>query len=1110
MVLNNNQSRLLAFLDSNLKDYESLLAGVVDGLEARILDGSRDGIEQITTELKKYAALHGSLDAVHIISHGSPGSLYLGNAIISRDALEAYRSQLQQWQVGEILLYGCNVAAGSGAAFVEELGQLTGAKVAASASITGSAVKGGNWNLEFSTGKIASSLALKPETMETYSGVFATLTVTSNADSGSGSLREAIASASSGDTIVFDSSLANQTITLTSGQLEIDKNLIIDGEAAPGLTISGNEANRVIEVKNDSSFNGVNFTLRNLIVADGKTTATGEDGSGAGILTASNTTLTVENTVFRNNSANGEGGGAIFAGFRSTNTIEGSQFEGNVSLGNGTFGKSERGGGAIAVKSESTTAVKGSQFTNNQGINGGAINILLGGLTVENSTFTNNDSTPGGVFGPDTMGYGGAIYTDGASATTDATTSGQIIIRQSRFDGNKGAGQGGGLFLFLYPPDEAIIEDSTIINNEVIQSVNGDSLGGGLRHGNGSLNITNTTFANNKALQQGGGLWVGANSPTTITNSTFVENRAESADGNGGLAGAIMLANGSSPTNISDSTIANNYAGFQGGGFWGGGANTPLTNRVVANNIANNGGNPWDIKHHTQNQFNDGGGNVQYPAINPNDSQDVDITANVSVANPQLGSFQDNGTAVQAPPKPGNSNITAGATAPAGTSQGGASLPSEPGSLSAVAASPTEINIAWTDNSDNETGFKIERSLDNLNWQLIQTVAADLTSYADSGLLENTKYYYRISATNSQGDSATTSTNTTTPGAATPANNPTPDSPANNPTPDSPVNNPTPDSPANNPTPDSPANNPTPDNPANNPTPDNPIPVSPSNNTNPVSSVEIPILPVQSFELENISESIPASNVSVVTETVELLVAELTVNFSGNTVDFTRNGGETNDTLTGSEVGEATQGMGGDDFLRGMSGNDNLYGGEGNDLLHGNRGQDFLDGGSGNDTLHGGKNNDTLSGADGNDHLYGDFDDDTIDGGEGNDFLNGNRGNDLLNGGIGNDTLHGGKNNDTLTGNSGDDFLSGDLGEDTLVGGTGSDVFVVSQGRGSDTIVDFEDGIDSLRLAFGLTFNDLAIAGNANTTFIREGEEILAVLENVDFNLIGVNDFTEI
>jgi hypothetical protein len=87
----------------------------------------------------------------------------------------------------------------------------------------------------------------------------ATLTVTSNVDSGAGSLRAAIAIAQAGDTIQFDPSLANQTITLTTGQLEIDKGLIIDGANAPGLTISGNNAYRVINVTNN-----IDFTLRNL------------------------------------------------------------------------------------------------------------------------------------------------------------------------------------------------------------------------------------------------------------------------------------------------------------------------------------------------------------------------------------------------------------------------------------------------------------------------------------------------------------------------------------------------------------------------------------------------------------------------------------------------------------------------------------------------------------------------------------------------------------------------------------------------------------------------------------------------------------------------------
>lgn len=483
--------------------------------------------------------------------------------------------------------------------------------------------------------------------------------VTSTADSGKGSLREAIAIAQSGGTIQFASTLANRNITLTSGQLTVNKSLTIDGAGAAGLTISGNNAHRVFDVLSPS------FTLRNLTVANGKTTGVGEDGAGAGIRTASNTSLIVENSLFQNNNANGTGGGAIFAGFRSTNTISGSKFIGNSTGGNDASGKSERGGGAIAVKSESQLTVTGSDFTNNKGINGGAINTLLSGLKVENSVFKNNDSTPGGAFGPHTKGYGGAIFSDGANGKT-------IEIDNSRFDGNRGAGQGGGLFLFGYGSDKVIVEDSTIINNAVVSDTKGDSLGGGLRASGGALEIKNTTVANNKALQQGGGLWVGRATPVTISNSTFYGNRAETADGTGGLGGGIALINGSSPTKIINTTVANNYAGFQGGGFLGGGKSTTLTNSIVANNVANNGGRNWNIQHQTTQQFTDGGGNFQWSNLNLND---IKVTAGATLQDPQLGAFSDNGGTVQTPPQPGNPLVSVGAIAPLNTAPGSSSFP---------------------------------------------------------------------------------------------------------------------------------------------------------------------------------------------------------------------------------------------------------------------------------------------------------------------------------------------------------------------------------------------------------------------------------------------------
>jgi hypothetical protein len=70
--------------------------------------------------------------------------------------------------------------------------------------------------------------------------------------------------------------------------------------------------------------------------------------------------------------------------------------------------------------------------------------------------------------------------------------------------------------------------------------------------------------------------------------------------------------------------------------------------------------------------------------------------------------------------------------------------------------SASQINLSWTDNSGNETGFKIERCQGNncTNFVEITQVAAGTTSYADGGLASNTFYRYRVRASNAAGDSA--------------------------------------------------------------------------------------------------------------------------------------------------------------------------------------------------------------------------------------------------------------------------------------------------------------------------------------------------------------------
>ena len=81
--------------------------------------------------------------------------------------------------------------------------------------------------------------------------------------------------------------------------------------------------------------------------------------------------------------------------------------------------------------------------------------------------------------------------------------------------------------------------------------------------------------------------------------------------------------------------------------------------------------------------------------------------------------------------------------------------PAAPGGMTATAASSTQINLAWADNSSNETGFKIERKTGSGGtYSQIATVGAGVVSYSSTGLNPNTTYFYRVRATNAGGDSA--------------------------------------------------------------------------------------------------------------------------------------------------------------------------------------------------------------------------------------------------------------------------------------------------------------------------------------------------------------------
>ena len=125
-----------------------------------------------------------------------------------------------------------------------------------------------------------------------------TITVINTNDSGPGSLRQALVNANDGDTINFDSSLNGQRITLTSGQLNVDKDVTISGPGAKNLAVDGNAQSRVFYVNP-----GKTVTIDGLTVANGHANF----GYGGGIYNDA-AALTVTNCMLSGNSAYSGGG----------------------------------------------------------------------------------------------------------------------------------------------------------------------------------------------------------------------------------------------------------------------------------------------------------------------------------------------------------------------------------------------------------------------------------------------------------------------------------------------------------------------------------------------------------------------------------------------------------------------------------------------------------------------------------------------------------------------------------------------------------------------------------------------------------------------------------
>lgn len=170
----------VAFIDAGLTQTD-ILTQELNVDQVFVLDDQTDSIEQISQMLSQFE----NLDSIHIISHGSQGSIQLVNTPLTQNSLIAYANDLEIWgealgEHGDLLFYGCNIGAGDDLTFLQNISEITKADIAASNDLTG---QGGDWFLETNVGQIETSVALSQVGKAAYQGTLATIGESGRIDS---------------------------------------------------------------------------------------------------------------------------------------------------------------------------------------------------------------------------------------------------------------------------------------------------------------------------------------------------------------------------------------------------------------------------------------------------------------------------------------------------------------------------------------------------------------------------------------------------------------------------------------------------------------------------------------------------------------------------------------------------------------------------------------------------------------------------------------------------------------------------------------------------------------------------------------------------------------
>ncbi|WP_293132067.1 FG-GAP-like repeat-containing protein [Microcoleus sp. bin38.metabat.b11b12b14.051] len=1132
-------TRAIAFISSDIPDSQTLIDGIIPGIETAILDPNRNAVDQIAETLKGK-----EYSAIHIISHGAPGHLQLGNTQLNIETLPQYSQQIQQWRESltenaEILLYGCNVAATTDSTtdnqkpnhpptthplpnFLTQLHHLTGAKIAANPQSTGNRALGGNWEIQqlIPPSPTPPKLALTETSFNTYSGILGFAT---KVDFPTGDLARWVSIGDFNGDGKPDLAVANYN----SNTISILLNTTTRGATTPTFAPK-------VDLNTGTNSNPGAISIGDFN-SDGKPDIAFGSKRNSGIFLNTTTTgATTPTFATKVDFITGFGPISISTGdFNGDGKPDLATVDGGsagIYLNTTTTGATTP---TFATKVDFTTDQRESNSVSIGDFNGdGKPDLAVANAFSHTATIFLNTTTTGAT----TPTFATKVnFTTGNSSFPRA-----IITDDFNGDGKPDLATGNlvdaSILLNTTTTGATIPSFATNVDFRAIY-FNPASVSSGDFNGDGKpdIAVANPTWRTVSIL-----LNTTATRATTPTFATIVDFTANdptsvsTGDFNGDGKPDLALANNfgnnvsillNTPTKISIAAGTTPTETGPTNGTFSITLDTPAPVSGLVVNFDTTGSTAANPGHYsltrgtnitavTANTFTIAAGQttavlnvvpVNDNIVNPGETIKVNFTPDPNNFNYFLDPVATNNTAtltITDNDLPKNLPTVNLSVSPTTTTETGTPVITVTATASGAVVGVQTVNVAL---SGTATAADFTGTIPtNITIPTGQTTGSFTVNVNDDALVEPTETgTFTISnpssgivlGTTKTGSVAITDNDVTPVPTPTPAPVPTP-TPAPVPTPTpAPVPTPTP-APVPTPTP-APVSTPTPapvptPTPAPVPTP-TPVPVpTPTPEPVPTPTPE----PVPTPTPEPVPTPTPApvptpTPEPVPTPTPEPVPTPTPVNLPDTNCICDKieypNLNQPNQQidniinggtlLIGTPKNEAYFGSNKPNIFETKEGNNNLFGSDFKDIFNGNEGNDFIDGDNGDDLLFGGKGNDIIVGGFGEDIILGNQGNDSINGKEDDDLIFGNEGNDFIDGGKGNDILFGGKGNDIILDSEGNDSLYGQLGDDTLCGGAGDDL--VYGGKGND-LIDGSKGNDSI-------YGDL---GN-DTLLGCEGDDIL-------------------